>query len=349
MVFVCTTALTGALVLGSGIAGCRGNASSGGTGGSSSSSSSGTGGAMPVQVATIEQVTTGKIGPGTLVQMNNVVAMSRKFFVSKGHSGSCLWGVFVTAPGITETGPNTGMLALSYGTNATAMGSGTAYCPTIEANQPAGDAFPDDVVPGDELTIQGKVDAYIPSACASPDAGPGASNVPGIQVTSVTVATRTASGMPMPTPHVLNASDLGTLAGGSDKAWLDQWGNVRVEVQNVATMAYGGDGGTLEDKYGHMFLTDGVQIGDKLYYVGYVKGSDACHSGPVYPTNDPTFTSITGFVYLDYCNWSLAPSSKCFDLAPPSQDCASVVDADAGTNTDAGDAAPAPSPTVCVH
>jgi hypothetical protein len=360
MVFVCTTALTGALVLGASLAGCRADTSvSAGTsvGGSSStsssSSSSGTGGATGSVVVTIPQITDstapGHVGLSTQVQLNGAIALSNKFFVSKSsETGSCLWGVFLSVPGIAETAAYSGLLALSYGTPATASSSGEAFCPTIQANQPAGDAFPDDVAPGDVLTVVGKTDAYIPEACSAADAGPGASDVKGIQLTNVTSVTRTATGAATPTPHVLDSTDLATLAAGTDTTWLDQWGSVRVELQNVSVVPYGGDGGTLEDNYGHMYLTDGVQIGDKLYYVGYVKDSDACYAGPVYPTNSPTFTSITGFVYLDFCNWGIVPSNKCFDLVPPSDDCASVVDPDAGTDPSAGDAA-AVSPTVCLH
>lgn len=349
LVFFGMSALTGALVLGS-TQGCRGDdGGSIGTGGSTtthtnSGTTSTSDGNVQATEVTIQQITdataAGHVGPKTLVVVKGAVAMSTKFLASKSSSGSCLWGVFVSAPGLTTTGPNTGILALSYGTPASAPdGGGTAYCPTIQAGQPAGDSFPDDVGPGDVLDLYGETDSYIPTACSSGDAGPGASMVPGIQLSKVNQVVRTTTKGPVPTPAVLSTSDLATLAAGSDATWLNSWGSVRVQAQNVTVMPYQNN---LTDTYGHMFLSNGIEVGDKLYYVGYVRKSDVCYSGPVYPTSSPTFNSITGFIYLDYCNWSIAPSDKCHDLDPASEDCASMYDA--GTS-DAG-ADPA---TVCLH
>jgi hypothetical protein len=365
MVFLGTSALTAALLLGSaGIQGCRSD-DSGGFGGHSTGVTTGNGGgAMDggAAVVSIQQVTdpgaTGHVGPKTPIKVQGAIAMSIKFLVSKGSSGSCLWGVFLSSPNLTETTPNSGVLAVSFGSPAVAKGGGTAYCPTIEANEPAGDAFPDDVKPGDILDVVGQADTYIPATCTSADAGLGASMISGIQISKVTQVTRTGSGAPLPKPHRLNGSDLQTLAAGNDVNWLDQWGNVLVEADTVVARD---QGGALTDKYGHMLLDEGVngiQVGDKVYYVGYVKANDVCYAGPYYawtPTDAGLpFNSITGFVYLDYCNWSIAPRNKCFDLNPPSQDCASVVETDAGTDDagdaggDAGDAGPNPG-MVCLH
>jgi hypothetical protein len=316
-------------------------------------------------MVSIEQITdpmaTGHVGPKTPIKVVGAIAMSIKFLVSKGASGSCLWGVFLSSLNTTETGPNTGILAVSFGSMAVAKGGGKAYCPTIEAGMPAGDAFPDDIKPGDIVDVVGQSDSYIPTTCTSADAGLGASMIPGIQISKVTQVTRTGTGATLPTPHKLTTSDLQTLSAGSDVSWLNQWGNVLVEADMVAAKD---QGGSLTDNYGHMLLdvgTNGIQVGDKLYYVGYVKATDVCYAGPYYssmPTPDAglPFNSITGFVYLDYCSWSIAPRNQCFDLNPPSQDCASVVEADAGPDDaggddggDAGDAAGPNSATVCLH
>jgi hypothetical protein len=370
MVFLGTSALTAALRLGSaGIQGCRSD--SGGFGGNVAvSTATGTGGrgAMDggVTEVTIQQVTdpmaTGHVGPKTPIKVVGAIAMSIKFLVSKGSSGSCLWGVFLSAPMLTQTGPNTGVLAVSFGSPAVATQGGKAYCPTIEAGQPAGDAFPDDVKPGDILDVVGQSDSYIPATCTSADAGLGASMIAGTQISKVTQVTRRGTGATLPTPAKLMGGDKQTLAAGNDASWLAQWGNVLVEVDGVVARD---QGGSLTDMYGHMLLdvgTNGIQVGDKLYYVGYVKATDVCYAGPYYswmPTDAGLpFNSITGFVYLDYCNWSVAPRNKCFDLNPPSQDCASVVEADAGQGDaspdDAGgdggasDAGPNPA-LVCLH
>jgi hypothetical protein len=356
MVFLSTLSLTGALVLGSSAPGCRSDsANTGGSGtgtptaGSSnaSSGSSGTGGNTGTTTVTIQQITDpsnpGYVGPATPITIKGAVAMSIKFLVSKSSSDSCLWGVFLSAPGLTTTAAHTGVLALSYGTMAVGKDGGTAYCPTLQAGQPAGDAFPDDTAPGDVLDIVGETDSYVPASCSSADAGLGATNVPGIQVGKVTSATRTSVGGPTPAPYTLTASDLSSLAAASDKDWLDSWGNVYVQADNVVAEAQTGGTNPLFDNYGHMLLqegTNGIQVGDKLYYVGYVKSTDICYSGPSFPTAPPiSFTAIRGFVYLDYCNWGLDPRNKCEDLSPPSDDCAAFFDA----GTDAGAA------TVCSH
>ncbi len=93
--------------------------------------------------------------------------------------------------------------------------------------------------------------------------------------------------------------------------------------------------GLLTDLDGHMVLADGLEIGDSVYYVGALKSTDPCCAEPTYSLPPPAFTSIAGFVHLDFCNWTLAPVDKCQDLDPPSADCASVDDAgpDAGSNT----------------
>lgn len=342
--FLGISAITAALVVGSSLEGCRNdttdnfNTTTTHTTSGTAGSTTGTGGASSMLV-TINQITdptaAGHVGPSTLVELSGVVAMSGKFLVSKGSSGSCLWGVFISSPGLTTTAPNTGMLALSYGTEATAGdGGGTAYCPVFQAGMPAGDSFPDDVAPGDVLDLWGETDSYIPSTCSATDAGPGSSNVPGLQVTKVNKVNRTSKGAPIPAPAVLdNTTDLLSLAGGTDASWLDKWGNVLVSFDNV-TIEKQATG--LTDAYGHMLIqagTNGVQVGDKLFYVGYLKATDACYDGPWYPNVPPIqLTSVTGFVYLDFCNWGLTPRSKCTDLNPPSGDCAAVADAGPDAN-----------------
>jgi len=359
-VFVCTTALTGALALGSSLAACRSSdtATGSSTGGSSAASTTsaqaGTGGQNQAQVVTIQQIAdptaAGHVGPKTVVTVKGVVAMSIPFLISKGSSGSCLWGLFVSAPGLTTMGPNTGLLVAGDGTPASVADGGTkAYCPTIQPYPPApgmpsGSPFPDDTQPGDVFDISGTTAPYISAECSAADAGVGSSSVAQLQLASVTVATRTSKAGPVPAPYVLSTTDLASLADGNGQTWLDAYGSVLVQAQNVSVMAYQG---ALTDTYGHMYLQDGIQVGDKLYYVGYVDKIDACYSGPSFPTYSPTFQSITGFVYLDYCNWGLSPNDKCHDLVPASDDCESVVYADGGV-PDGGDAG-INQAQVCTH
>jgi hypothetical protein len=227
-----------------------------------------------------------------------------------------------------------------------ADGGTTAYCPVPQAGQPAGDAFPDDIAPGDVIDVTGVSDSYIPASCSAADAGPGSSMIPSVQLNKVTVVTPSGTKATPPTPHVLSNWDIATLAAGgatitgsdagSGPDWLNQWGNVRVTLDNVTAVGQGTNNAALTDQYGHMLLQDGIEVGDSVYYVGYVKATDACYSGPVY-TPPVNFSSLTGFVYLDYCNWSIQPSSKCADLNPPSPDCLGAVTADGGSNDDGGD------------
>jgi hypothetical protein len=347
LLFLGTGGLTVSLFIGSSMSGCRSSESSGtgGTGASAATTtatttsgtttgmggtSSGTGGTP--MTASISDITTGKIGLKIAVSLQGVVAMSPKFLVSKSKTtGSCLWGAFVTTPGLTETAANTGTLVLSYGTPASIDDGGTtAYCPVPGPNGtgPAGDAFPDDLAPGDVLDLVGAVDKYIPKTCATTA---GSSAVAQFQISNVTKATRTSKGAPLPTPHVLTAAEIASLAGQTDETYYDPWGGVKVELQNATGVPQGvGDagsdaGGTATDMYGNLYVAvDGatVQVGDKVFYQGLLKSEGhLCYSGVNYANTATMFTKIDGFVYLDYCNWALEPESRCSDMAPPSDDC----------------------------
>lgn len=346
--FIGTGTLTFVLAAASGLAGCQSNntGGAGGTGGSggssttgtnttstssgtdttstsstSSSTSSGTGGAP--QAATINDITSGTIGPKIAVEVKGVVAMSHKFLVSQSKStGSCLWGVFLSAPGLTETAKNTGILALSYGTPATIPDGGDkAYCPTIQKGEPAGDGFPDDVKPGDVLDVTGKTDSFIQSACGSQ---PGDSTVPQVQIANVTKAVKTGTAN-VPAPHQLTPAELTSFAGQTDSAFYKQWGGVKVRVADAAPAVVTPDGGapSIVGDFGIITLQGSdLRVGDKAYYQGLLNSlMDPCHEGPKYADNNTTFTKIDGFVYLDFCTWSMEPENRCVDFAPPSDDC----------------------------
>jgi hypothetical protein len=82
------------------------------------------------------------------------------------------------------------------------------------------------------------------------------------------------------------------------------------------------DGGIVQ-QYGKITLSpSNAQIGDKVYYQGLLNSlGDPCHSTPAYATPPATFTQVDGFVYLDFCTWSIEPSSRCQDFQPASDDC----------------------------
>lgn len=351
--FLGSSAFTGALLVWSSLAGCQpdetssaststqsGNGGSSGTGVSSSASVSasasassgagGQGGGDSVKGATIKDITTGVVGPGIKVKLTGAVAMSQKFLISQGStSGSCLWGIFVSAPDLTETAPNSGILVAAYGVNASIPPGGTkAFCPRLDTGVP-GDAIPNDTRPGDVIDIVGETSYFRLPNCDDKVKNPGASDVAQYQVSQVSSVTKTGTTTP-PTPHVMTDSELAQLASPSatDKAFHDQWGGVKVRLANVtsvpqntgtATDDAGTPTGTLTDKFGHIFVMgSNLQVGDKIYFRAYQK-QDFCFTAPVYPATT-TFTSIDGFSYLDFCTWSLAPNDKCADIAPPSED-----------------------------
>ncbi|WP_437281446.1 hypothetical protein WME90_13055 [Sorangium sp. So ce375] len=61
-------------------------------------------------------------------------------------------------------------------------------------------------------------------------------------------------------------------------------------------------------------------MGNKLYCIGGAES--ACHKEPSYSSVDVVFTRVDGFVYNNFCVWSLQPANKCADIDPPSEDCA---------------------------
>jgi hypothetical protein len=332
--FLGASALTGLLAVWSTMAGCRSDETSGSSGGgssssstvssSSSASSSGSGVTLPPSI--IRDITTGKVGLGVVVKATGVVAMSQTFFVSKGStSGSCLWGVFVSDPNLAETGKNTGILVLSYGTNAATPGDGggAARCPLLGL-EPSGSKIPDDLKPGDVLDVEGKADAFVLGSCGGK---PNETKIKQFQISQASSVTKTGTA-PLPKPHLLTVDQMKQIASQTDKAFYDEWGGVKVRIENVTSVPQSvsdGDAGTVPsivDGFGNMLMADtNLQVGDKLYFRKEQEGNNFCYSAPVYePTS--TFTSIEGIIYLNFCTWGVVPNDKCADIAPPSPNAA---------------------------
>lgn len=287
----------------------------GGTGGS------GGGGGLPV--VTIQEINNGTIPTGVDVEVHGAVAMSRKYLVSKGSSGSCLWGVYLSAPGLSETAEYSGILALSYGEDAITDGTGQTVCKKIE-DGPVGDAFPDDVKPGDILDVVGSTSAFLLNACASQPPENNPSQVKQRQLSFIDKVTRTGSG-PVPTPHTLTPDELALLSSPTDQEFHDRWGGVKVRLQgpiapvlytNPQTMAE-----TVTGPFGNIELagTNGLKAGDKVYYVKNTVNE--CNMGPQFADTDIVWNYVDGFSTIDYCTWSLQPANKCLDFDPASDDC----------------------------
>lgn len=310
-----------------------GNGGAGGGTGGGGGDGGGGGAACDGKEVTIEQITNtnaaGAVGKGTPVKVKGAVAMSHKFLVSQSNAGNCLWGVFVSAPGLAETKEYSGVMVLSYGVPATIPpGGNKAYCPKLSnyfENDPLpGDAIPDDVKPGDVLDITGVADSFLLAACANEMNG---SQVPQTQIAFTCSVTKTGTA-PVPAPHVFtDVADMTKLGSPTDKAFHDAWGGVKVRVENVKPVPQPDPDGmgpeVVVGDFGAIKLMDSnLEVGDKIYYRGYDKND--CYSAPVFSDVTMTFNTIDGFSYLSYCTWGLQPNAKCADFDPKSEDCGSL-------------------------
>jgi len=324
------------------------NTGGGGQGGSG-------GGGMELPVVTIQEITSGAIPSGVDVEVHGVVAMSPKYMVSQSNSGSCLYGVYISAPGLTETEPNSGVLAISYGSMATTGSDGNLYCARL-GEDPAGDAFPDDVKPGDVLDIVGETSHFLLSFCGdacgdttctadelacynnsacmehrcwedcSADPLPYAeSQVKQRQLAKVSKVERTGTG-PVPVPHALSADEMLKLSSGTDQAFRDTWGGVKVRLTNVTPVPWSTGkvvnfGSIVADTDPSVMGVSKVQIGNDIYYRGYAPMDQFCHKSPVFDTATITWNHVDGFVTLDTCTWTLQAVDMCADFDPASSSC----------------------------
>jgi hypothetical protein len=305
-----------------------GSSGGAGQGGNVSAGGEGQGGSQPGtcegEVHTVQDIASGTIGAGVHVQLKGVVAMTPKFLVSQSSkTGSCLWGFFVSAPGLTETGEHTGLMVVNYGSQAVIPDGGTkAYCPAIGFGDDAGDKIPNDVKPGDVFDIVGTTDSYVSQTCASQQGG---AQVGQIQLKNACSITKTGTATP-PKAHVFKGADIAKLASPDDADFHGKWGGVLVRVEGVTAEevaagdggAGGGGAGNIVGQYGVITLKEGVQVGDKLYYEGYNK-KNVCHAQPTFDRN--AFEYIEGISFLNFCTWDIEPSDKCAGFSPQPSDC----------------------------
>lgn len=267
--------------------------------------------------ATVYGVTKGEVGEGVKVSLKRLIATSPKFVVSRSKStGSCLWGLFVSA-GTGEgntiplgiAAPYSGLLAVAFGDNAIADNA----CPVDT------DPFPAAIAPGDELDLVGSTQTFVLNACANEPSPPEKGMK---QLTQVCGASLTGAKRPVPAAAVLTdeAAYLSTPSGTIAQGVHDRWQGARVRVENAAADV---SSGAVVGKYGTITLTPGpINVVDKLYYGK--NPSPVCSTAPVYSSLAVTFDFIEGFHYLDYCTWSLAPLDRCADYSPSSDDCVST-------------------------
>lgn len=265
--------------------------------------------------ASIADLTTNAIGLDQRVVLKDVVVMSQKFLVSASKTtGTCLWGVYVSSQ-VAETGPDTGMLVVGYGRPAEIPeGETVAACPKLGV-EPACDWIPDDVKPGDLLTVIGDSQIFPnpPTNCEPPE---DPDNQVGMrQLANTCYAERTGTA-PVPTPHVMTPDEIAGLTSTTDADFHSAWGAVKVRIENVGVVP---EGDEVVGGFGIITLDNGVPVGDKLYYRPY--STNLCHAGPVFSDPEIVFSRVDGFHYLNFCSWGLDINDKCADYAPRSEDC----------------------------
>ena len=266
----------------------QGGSSEGGSAGSAGSGHAGEGGGGGEctgvgQWASVQDIAMGVASTGTQVWIEDAVAESPIVLTYKSGGGNCLWAVFVRDPS-----QDYATMVISYGDPAPKVDGGTGDCPKT------GTLFPDNLAPGDRLSITGTIAPYAPSTC---------SPMPTKQVqVEACAVSRTSSGTP-PTPVTVTPS---AIVNGDAK-----YQSLLVKIENVDAETWP-DGGAI-GPYGVIKLAgSGLEVHDKFYYTE--------DGAPAYPEGQH-FTSITGIVHLDYCTWALQPLDKCTDIVPKSTDC----------------------------
>jgi len=319
-----------------GFAGCRGDfvggATSGGgdAAGGGSSSENGSGGGLlglvcPVPGdspplgcegidSTIGEMSRGELGLDTTVTIEGVVAMSQKFLLSQSRAtGSCLYGLFVSEQ-VEETAANTGMLVVSFGAPAfIPVGETRAVCAKI-GQEPGCDAIPDDVKPGDVLTVTGTSQIFPnpPTNCSGDDPD----NQVGMRQLSGTCYVERTGTATIPRPHVLTPEEVVRISSTTDAEFHNSWGAVKVRTENVGVIPSGDE---VVGGFGIITLDNGIHVGNKIYYRPY--SENKCHAQPDFPNTSIVFERVDGFHYLNFCTWGIEPNDKCGDYSPGSADC----------------------------
>jgi hypothetical protein len=278
---------------------------------------------------TVAQIAQGQIADGTVVQLVGVVATSQQFLSRKsGTTGSCEWGLFVSAPSVVTATAYSGLYVSGYGYNAEIPDGGTAAnCPEL-GRTATGSPIPEDTQPGDALTIAGKVYSYLPSGCSDP----ATSQVPQWRLTNVCPVQKTGTAA-VPSPVHISSSDVAKLASPSDNSLHAQWSGARVQLDSV-TAAYPAipvacpmTGYNYVDTSGSLTLTSGLPVGNKVYRRPIGGQTDVCQSTPVFcggNTSGLSLSVVQGLHHLDNCVWALLPNDKCADFTPKAEGCGST-------------------------
>ncbi|AUX41457.1 uncharacterized protein SOCE26_028690 [Sorangium cellulosum] len=352
---------TGTTGAGAGTAGTSSGEGGGGglpetTGTGTGGGGAGGGGAAP-RVVTIQEVTMGTVTDG-IVEVKGAVAMSPKFLVSKSSAGRCTYGVYLSAPGLTETEAYSGILAVDRGNDATTGTDDELYCAKL-GEEPAGGEIPDDVMPGDVLDITGETSYFLLNFCGADECGDldcndqeracyadeamcadrehrcwedcgddplpyVESKTPQRQLAYLSKMTKVGEA-PVPKPHLLSSQEAASLSASADGSFHDRWGGVKVRVSNVTAVPWS-QGNVVN--FGNILAdldqdagSATLQVGNNVYYHGYAPAEDACHKGPTFSDVTTTWEHIDGFSTLDGCIWTLQAVDPCADFSPASELC----------------------------
>jgi len=260
-------------------------------------------GAEPV---TLDEIHSGRVRDTLPVSVEALVASSQKFLLSEAKSGSCLWGAFAAAAG--RTGAGSGLFLVSYG----------AKHAEGEACAPGSDGLPDDLVPGDSLEVEGRLDEYVPSTCAG--------TVPAQQL-RIDAACPARRGAPVepPEPALLEPALADRLAAGKDVQLLRDWGGALVRLENASALQDSDDGDAVYPFGVIRLQPTALEVHSRLYYFDLSEGGPRASDKAPHFRFPSVFQSLSGVVFLDYCAWVLAPRNRCTDLSPPSEGCAGQV------------------------
>jgi hypothetical protein len=258
-------------------------------------------GACDAQSATLDEIRSGAVLSGVTVALV-ATATSQKFLVSQSAAGSCLWGAFVGEEPLG--GEPRGVLVVSYGNEA----------PGDEPCESGTDAVPDELVPGDVVRVVGRASSFVPSSCAGTVAAPQV-------IADARCPFERLERTEPPEPLTLPPRVANELARGSDPELVRRWAGGLVRLENVSALPNESGDGAVRP-YGVVALAE-----TELEVHADIEYGDLTAGGPrdaskgldfAYPTE---FRSVTGLVYLDYCDYALAPRSRCDDFDPPSSGC----------------------------
>jgi len=228
-----------------------------------------------------------KVIPNDGVKITGAIVTSIKWRTRSPSASfkSCLYSIFVADPNATFT-PYSGVQIIAYGDDPVVVDGGRYNC------DDSTDVIPKDIKPGDIVDITGTYTEFGPSSsqCGSamPTPLPPPSPEKAPQIRACAIAKKGTGAVPAPA-----VVDVAKIGDGS--AELLQWAGGVVKVANVEAGA--------NAEFGNFTLKDSkAAVSDIIWFRGTgwtVKAGDK-------------FDEIVGHPLIDFCTWSLAPSS-CLD------------------------------------